>query len=58
MNKLTDAVEGLDPDDLNNSVFKLVTILVFLLCHKNTTFPPFFDNSATTILSPPPSVVQ
>ena len=43
MKKCADAVKGRHPDNLNNAAFKLVTILVFLLCHKNITFPPFFE---------------
>ncbi len=55
MKKHAVAIKGLDPDNPpNNAAFKLVTILVFLLCHKYTTFPPLiFGNSVTRILPPP-----
>jgi hypothetical protein len=42
MKKRTAIVLGLDPDNPNDAAFKLVTILVFLLCHKKHNFPPLF----------------
>ncbi len=38
MKKHADTVK----DNPNDVAIKLVTILVFLLCHRNTTFSPFF----------------
>jgi hypothetical protein len=42
MKKHAAALLGLDPGNWNNVAFKLVTILVFLVCHKNKTFSPLF----------------
>jgi hypothetical protein len=41
---------GLDPDNPNDMAFKLVTILIFFLCHKKS----LFSFSKSTICSPPP----
>jgi len=34
-------VKGLDPDDPNDTAFKLVTMLCILLCRKNSLFSCF-----------------
>jgi hypothetical protein len=43
MKKCTAAVTRLDPGDWNNVAFKMVTILVLLVCHKTKTVFPFFQ---------------
>jgi hypothetical protein len=56
-------VKDLDPDDPNDTAFKLVTICVFILCRKklNNFFfreqdppPPSPMSSLNPFLSPPP----
>jgi hypothetical protein len=54
MKKHTDAVKGYHPDNPNDTTFKLVTILVFLLCQKNT--PPPFLITARQWFPPPPQL--
>jgi hypothetical protein len=38
INNQLDGVKGLDPNDPNDTAFKLVTILCILLCRKKNTF--------------------
>ena len=66
VNNRLGSVKDLDPDDPNDTAFKLVTICVFILCRKklNNFFffreqdppPPPPMSSLNPFLSPPPPV--
>jgi hypothetical protein len=36
-------MKGIDPEDPNDTAFKLVTVLVYFLCKKNSTFFVFCE---------------
>ena len=44
VNNRLGSVKSLDPDDPNDTAFKLVTICVFILCRKKQTIFSFFVN--------------
>ena len=51
INNRLGGVKGLNPEDPNDTAYKLVTILCILLCQKNSPFFPYF---LWTAQPPPP----
>jgi hypothetical protein len=57
VNNRLGSVKSLDPDDPNDTAFKLVTICVFILCRKKQTIFSFFVNRTRPPRPPcPPSI--